>query len=76
MCFGTVPFLTNRDALQAAKESKRWLMINIQRDSDFASHALNRDVWSSETVESVVKTGFVFWQMMEEREEGREREGT
>jgi len=58
-------------ARQAAKESKRWLMINIQRDSDFASHALNRDVWSSETVESVVKTGFVFWQMMEEREEGR-----
>ncbi|GMH85445.1 hypothetical protein TL16_g10234 [Triparma laevis f. inornata] len=62
------PFQTAR---QAAKESKRWLMINIQRDSDFASHALNRDVWSSETVESVVKTGFIFWQMMEEREEGR-----
>ena len=45
-----------------AKDNKRWLLVNIQRDSEFASHALNRDVWRNDLVENLVREGFVFWQ--------------
>jgi hypothetical protein len=45
-----------------AKDNKRWLLVNIQRDSEFASHALNRDVWRDELVENLVREGFIFWQ--------------
>jgi len=37
-------------ARTAAKESKRWLLVNIQSEADFACHALNRDVWGDEMV--------------------------
>jgi hypothetical protein len=49
-------------ARQAGKDSKRWLLVNIQSDADFACHALNRDVWGDEMVQSLVESGFVFWQ--------------
>jgi UBX domain-containing protein 7 len=45
-----------------AKDSKRWLLVNIQKDSEFASHALNRDVWRDELVENLITSGFIFWQ--------------
>ena len=45
-----------------AKDSKRWLLVNIQKDSEFASHALNRDVWRDELVENLVREGFILWQ--------------
>ena len=47
-----------------AKDSKRWLLVNIQRDSEFSSHALNRDVWRDELVENLVREGFIFWQQV------------
>jgi len=47
-----------------AKDSKRWLLVNIQRDSEFASHALNRDVWRDELVENLIREGFIFWQQV------------
>jgi hypothetical protein len=46
----------------AAKDSNRWLLVNLQRDSDFACHALNRDVWRDELVDNLIREGFVFWQ--------------
>lgn len=49
-------------ARTAAKESKRWLLVNLQRDAEFSSHALNRDVWRDELVENLVREGFIFWQ--------------
>lgn len=45
-----------------AKDNKRWLMVNIQRDNEFSSHALNRDVWRDELVENLIREGFIFWQ--------------
>lgn len=45
-----------------AKDSKRWLLVNLQKDSEFASHALNRDVWRDELVENLIREGFIFWQ--------------
>jgi hypothetical protein len=47
---------------QVAKDSKRWLLVNIQKDSEFSSHALNRDVWRNDLVENLVREGFIFWQ--------------
>jgi hypothetical protein len=47
-----------------AKDSKRWLLVNIQRDSEFSSHALNRDVWRDELVENLIREGFIFWQVV------------
>ncbi|CAB9505822.1 UBX domain-containing protein 7 [Seminavis robusta] len=58
-------------ARSMAKDSKRWLLVNLQRDSEFASHALNRDVWRDELVENLVREGFIFWQAMDISSEGR-----
>ena len=49
-------------ARASAKDSKRWLLVNIQRDNEFSCHALNRDVWRDELVENLIGEGFVFWQ--------------
>jgi len=54
-----------------AKDTRRWLLVNIQNDSDFACHALNRDVWRDELVENLVREGFVFWQASNTTAEGR-----
>eukprot|EP00339_Tiarina_fusa_P009303 CAMPEP_0117003034 /NCGR_PEP_ID=MMETSP0472-20121206/4485_1 /TAXON_ID=693140 ORGANISM="Tiarina fusus, Strain LIS" /NCGR_SAMPLE_ID=MMETSP0472 /ASSEMBLY_ACC=CAM_ASM_000603 /LENGTH=466 /DNA_ID=CAMNT_0004703541 /DNA_START=181 /DNA_END=1577 /DNA_ORIENTATION=- len=54
-----------------AKDNKRWLLVNIQRDSEFSSHALNRDVWRDELVENLVREGFIFWQAMDVSPEGQ-----
>jgi E1A/CREB-binding protein len=49
-------------AINVAKDSKRWLLVNLQSDSDFACHALNRDVWRDELCENLIREGFIFWQ--------------
>jgi len=58
-------------ARSMAKDSKRWLLVNLQRDSEFSCHALNRDVWRDELVENLVREGFIFWQAMDVSGEGR-----
>jgi len=57
-------------ARNAARDARRWLLVNIQRDSDFACHALNRDVWHDELVENLVREGFIFWQAMDDSTDG------
>ena len=49
-------------ARNVARDARRWLLVNLQRDSDFSCHALNRDVWRDELVENLVREGFIFWQ--------------
>jgi hypothetical protein len=51
-------------ARNMAKDARRWLLVNVQNDSDFACHALNRDVWRDELVENLVREGFIFWQVV------------
>eukprot|EP00539_Tryblionella_compressa_P003845 CAMPEP_0178734778 /NCGR_PEP_ID=MMETSP0744-20121128/1533_1 /TAXON_ID=913974 /ORGANISM="Nitzschia punctata, Strain CCMP561" /LENGTH=483 /DNA_ID=CAMNT_0020387097 /DNA_START=15 /DNA_END=1466 /DNA_ORIENTATION=+ len=53
-----------------AKDNKRWLLVNLQRDSEFSCHALNRDVWRDELVENLIREGFIFWQEMDVAPEG------
>lgn len=52
------------NAKTTAKDSKRWLLVNVQRDDEFSSHALNRDVWGDELIENLISEGFVFWQVV------------
>jgi UBA-like domain/Thioredoxin-like len=54
----------------AGKKEKKWLLVNIQDDKDFDSFRLNRDTWSDETLQEVVRAGFVFWQQHRELEAG------
>ena len=49
-------------AKNVAKDTRRWLLVNLQSDEEFACHALNRDVWRDELVENLIREGFVFWQ--------------
>lgn len=48
---------------QAAKQGKKWLLVNIQADSEFDCHRLNRDLWKDEMVKEVIKYSCVFWQV-------------
>jgi len=50
------------DAACAAESSGKLLLVNIQDETQFASHLLNRDTWANETVKNVIQTHFIFWQ--------------
>lgn len=58
-------------ARAVAKDCRRWLLVNLQRDEEFSCHALNRDVWRDELVENLVREGFIFWQTMDRTPEGQ-----
>lgn len=54
-----------------ARDARRWLLVNVQSEDDFACHALNRDVWRDELVENLVREGFILWQEMSHTNEGQ-----
>lgn len=45
-----------------ARKKNKWMMVNIQDSGVFQCQALNRDLWSSKEVKSIVKANFVFLQ--------------
>jgi len=57
-------------AIQKAKEEAKWLLVNIQQAEVFASHTLNRDVWSDDTVKDIIQGSFLFWQRDDKSTEG------
>jgi len=58
-------------ARNVAKDARRWLLVNLQSDADFACHALNRDVWRNDLVENLVREGFIFWQSSNNASDGQ-----
>jgi len=58
------------ECIQLAKESSRWIFVNIQDKEVWESHILNRDVWSDETIVEVMNGSFVFWQRDTQSVEG------
>jgi hypothetical protein len=60
------------NALETAKNSQRWLLVNLQDTEDFTSHVLNRDVWRDDTISSLVGASFVFWQRLATSPEGQQ----
>ncbi|XP_076370816.1 UBX domain-containing protein 7-like isoform X2 [Tachypleus tridentatus] len=57
-------------ARDMGKHTNRWLMVNIQDIQEFQCQVLNRDVWSSPAVKSIVSEHFIFWQVYLDSEEG------
>ncbi|CAL5225007.1 g7785 [Coccomyxa viridis] len=58
------------EAKEAAQSQNRWLLVNVQSNSEFASHMLNRDVWREETVKDIIKFCFVLYQVQDSSEAG------
>ncbi|KAJ1821451.1 UBX domain protein Ubx2 [Coemansia sp. RSA 2598] len=54
----------------AARESGKWVLINIQDVTDFRCQALNRDIWRQQIIKDVVAKDFVFFQTSTEIPEG------
>lgn len=48
---------------EAGKREGKWLLVNLQSNTEFACQALNRDVWNHGTVQQLVQANFVFWQV-------------
>jgi hypothetical protein len=61
---------TFMEARDFAKKQNKWLMVNIQNESEFACHELNRDVWKEDSISMYVQMGFVFWQQLHDKPEG------
>ncbi|KOH01157.1 DNA protein crosslink repair co-factor UBX5 [Saccharomyces eubayanus] len=49
-------------AKQKARSKQKWIMINIQDSGIFQCQALNRDLWSSRQIKTLVKKNFIFLQ--------------
>jgi hypothetical protein len=47
----------------AAATGNKWILINVQSNSEFASHQLNRDTWSNATLKEFIRGSFVFLQV-------------
>ncbi|KAM8953755.1 UBX domain-containing protein 7 isoform 2-T2 [Pelodytes ibericus] len=67
--------LMHKGSFETAKEcgqlQNKWLMINIQNVQDFACQCLNRDIWSNESVKTLIREHFIFWQVYHDSEEGQ-----
>ncbi|KAL2136193.1 hypothetical protein VTI74DRAFT_5071 [Chaetomium olivicolor] len=50
------------EARDEGKDSKKWLLVNLQDMSDFNCQALNRDIWKDEAIKALVKENFIFLQ--------------
>lgn len=51
-------------ARRHAREQGRWLLITVHAPTDFASQAMNRDLWNSALLQSLIKENFVFVQLI------------
>jgi hypothetical protein len=62
---------TLEQARQAGQELDRWVLVNLQSNTEFSSHRLNRDTWHHEAVHSVLAHTFVFLQLYDNTADGR-----
>ena len=51
-------------ARRHAREINRWLLVTLHAPTDFASQAMNRDLWNSPLLQSFIKENFLFVQMI------------
>ncbi|KAG8580411.1 hypothetical protein GDO81_007292 [Engystomops pustulosus] len=67
--------LMHKGSFETAKEcgqlKNKWLMINIQNVQDFSCQCLNRDIWSNDSVKTLIREHFIFWQVYHDSEEGQ-----
>uniref|UniRef100_A0A7S0LD78 UAS domain-containing protein n=1 Tax=Coccolithus braarudii TaxID=221442 RepID=A0A7S0LD78_9EUKA len=55
---------------EAGRSGQRWLLVNIQSPTEFASQQLNADTWQDESLREVIKSGFLFWQQYFDSQHG------
>ncbi|ESQ56207.1 hypothetical protein EUTSA_v10027144mg, partial [Eutrema salsugineum] len=48
-----------------------WLLVNLQSTTEFASHILNRDLWSNGVVSQAIESSFVLSQVYDDTNEGQ-----
>jgi len=60
------------EARMLGRSTSAWVLVNIQKDDEFSSHALNRDVWRQDSVQEIIKASFVFWQRSFASSQGKE----
>jgi len=53
---------TFEEARNTAKGERKFVLVNIQKDSEFFSYVLNRDLWQDEIVRDILIGSFVFFQ--------------
>ncbi|CAK9819911.1 UBX domain-containing protein 7 [Anthophora plagiata] len=58
------------EAREYAKSLNRWLLVNIQNPQEFACQILNRDVWSNQQIQEIIKDHFVLWQVLSNSSDG------
>ncbi|KZC12613.1 PREDICTED: UBX domain-containing protein 7 [Dufourea novaeangliae] len=59
------------EAREHAKTLNRWLLVNIQNPQEFACQILNRDVWSNQQIQEIIKDHFVLWQVLSNSSDGQ-----
>ncbi|ESQ56212.1 hypothetical protein EUTSA_v10027233mg [Eutrema salsugineum] len=64
-----------QEAKSTSSEENLWLIVNLQSRKEFASHTLNRDLWSNEAVSETVEAGFMLWQVYDHTIEGQKFSG-
>ncbi|CAD7093922.1 unnamed protein product [Hermetia illucens] len=63
--WGTFHAVRNYATLQ-----NRWLIVNLQDNSEFKSQIINRDIWSDPILKELVQKHFVLWQVSVDNAEG------
>ncbi|KAL0697748.1 hypothetical protein Bca4012_053870 [Brassica carinata] len=58
-------------AKSRSSSQDKWLLVNLQSNTEFSSHMLNRDTWANEAVSQTIKANFIFWQVYDDTTEGR-----
>ncbi|CAH2079286.1 unnamed protein product [Thlaspi arvense] len=59
------------DAKKTSSRKDLWLLVNLQSTIEFASHALNRDLWSNEAVSQAIESSFILLQVYDDTTEGQ-----
>jgi hypothetical protein len=62
---------TFEDARERARLEGKWILVNIQCQSEFEALKLNRDLWSDDIVKNVIGAYFIFWQVENNNTEGQ-----
>lgn len=52
------------ELLRHASHEHKWVLVNAQENTEFASHQLNRDTWQNGQVKRLLAKSFVFWQVL------------
>ena len=61
---------TFEELRDAGRAQGRWLLVNIQSPTEFASQQLNADTWRDETLRAVISASFLFWQQYYDSPDG------